>query len=146
MTTASAQPLQRTQYNYESLAEAFPQADAGLKPLGNRVLVQIRTPKKKSKGGIILGNETKETELWNTQVARIVELGPVAFCNRDTLEPWPEGQWAKPGDFVRVPKYGGDRWFVPVNGGEEMALFVLFKDLDLIGQITGDPLEVIAFI
>ena len=100
----------RTRYDYGTIEEAFPTADPGAIPFGNRVLVQIRTPKKKSRGGIELIPEAVETELWNTQVARVVTLGPVAFRNRDTLEPWPEGDWCKPGDFVRVPKYGGDRW------------------------------------
>lgn len=130
----------------DPIEEAFPKADPGLKPLGHRILVQIRSPKLKSAGGIVLGNDTRETEKWNTQVAKVIDLGPVAFCNRDTLKPWPEGQWCKVGDFVRVPKYGGDRWEVPVEGREEPALFVLFKDLDIIGQITGDPLAVVAFI
>jgi co-chaperonin GroES (HSP10) len=130
----------------DALEQAFPKADPGLKPLGHRVLVQIRSAKLKSDGGILQHTETKETEKWNTQVARVVELGPVAFCNRDTLKPWPEGAWCKVGDYVRVPKYGGDRWEVPLDEREEPALFVLFKDLDIIGQITGDPLAVVAFI
>lgn len=131
----------------EELAEAFPSVDPGLVPYGNRLLVQIRTPKRVSKGGIILHEETRETELWNTQVAKVVSLGPVAFKNRDTLENWPEGDWCQPGEFVRVPKYGGDRWEVPIPGRkEERALFVIFKDLDIIGRVTTDPLSVLAFI
>lgn len=131
----------------KAIEEAFPHVDAGLVPFGTRVLVQIRTAKAKSQGGILLHAETKETEKWNTQVARVVALGPVAFSNRDTLKVWPEGSWCKPGDFVRVPKYGGDRWEVAVPGREgEPALFALYKDMDIIGAITGDPLAVVAFI
>lgn len=131
----------------ESLDAAFPTVDAGLIPFGTRVLVQIRSPKTRTRGGIILHKETQETEQWNTQVAKIIALGSVAFSNRDTLKLWPEGQWCKPGDYVRVPKYGGDRWQVPVPERDgEFALFTLFKDLDIIGQITGDPLAVVAFV
>lgn len=131
----------------DELKHAFPDVDAGLTPLGARVLVQIRTPKLKSKGGILLNPDTQETELWNTQVGRVIALGAVAFKNRETLAPWPEGQWCTPGDFVRVPKYGGDRWQVPIPGREgETALFVLFRDLDVIGHITCDPLAVVAFV
>ena len=129
----------------QTLKEAFPEADPGVIPFGNLVLVQIRSPKKKSSGGIILHTETTDTEKWNTQVARIVSIGPVAFKNRSTMEPWPEGAWCKEGDFVRVAKYGGDRWEVPVNG-EETAMFVIFKDTELIGKVTADPLAVRAFI
>lgn len=132
-----------------ALAEAFPAADAGVQPFGSRVLVQIRTAKSKTAGGLILTSDSQDTEKWNTQVARVVSLGSLAFKNRNTMEPWPEGQWCKIGDFVRVPKYGGDRWEVPLgnkNGERESAMFVIFNDLDIIGQVTGDPLSIKAFI
>ena len=138
---------------YENaLAEAFPAVDAGVRPFGSRVLVQIRTPRKVSKGGIIFSTGDQDTEKWNTQVAKIVALGPVAFKNRTTLEGWPEGEWCSIGQFVRVPKYGGDRWEVPVPGpkgvkGDDVsAMFVLFNDLDLLGGVSVDPLSVKAFI
>ncbi len=131
---------------YSGLDEAFPQADPELQPFGHRVLVQIRTPKRQTAGGIYVPEESRETELWNTQVAKVITLGPVAFKNRETLEPWPEGEWCKPGVFVRTPKYGGDRWQVPLGKGGEFALFVLFNDHDIIGELTGDPLAVVAFL
>ena len=144
----------------DALAEAFPAVDAGVQPFGSRVLVQIRTPRKVTRGGIILSSETQDTEKWNTQVAKVVGVGPLAFKNRNTQESWPEGDWCKPGDFVRVPKYGGDRWeialvaekawptqttLVAINKNDS-AMFVIFNDLDIIGQVTGDPLAVKAFI
>ncbi len=129
----------------DALAEAFPDADPGVQPFGSRVLVQIRTPRKVTKGGIILSSDTQDTEKWNTQVAKVISVGPLAFKNRNTQESWPEGAWCKPGDFVRVPKYGGDRWEVPLNKNDS-AMFVIFNDLDIIGQVTGDPLAVKAFI
>lgn len=129
----------------DALREAFPQADPGITPFGSRVLVQIRTPKTKTASGIIIDNGSRDTEKWNTQVARVVSVGALAFKNRNSMEPWPEGSWCGPGDYVRVPKYGGDRWEVPLPGGES-ALFVIFNDLDIIGQVTGDPLAIRAFI
>jgi co-chaperonin GroES (HSP10) len=126
------------------LAEAFPAVDAGVQPFGSRVLVQIRTPKKKV-GSILLVQDTKDTEKWNTQVAKVIAVGSLAYKNRNTQELWPEGQWCQPGDFVRVPKYGGDRWEVPLNK-DENAMFVIFNDLDVIGKVTGDPLLIKAFI
>jgi len=131
---------------YENaLAEAFPAVEAGIQPFGSRVLVQIRTPKSTSAGGIILSTDTKDTEKWNTQVAKVVSIGPVAFKNRTTLEAWPEGDWCQVGDFVRVAKYGGDRYEVPVNSNES-AMFVIFNDLDIIGKVLTDPLKIKAFI
>ena len=129
----------------QSLAEAFPAVDAGVQPFGSRVLVQIRNPKQKTASGIILDTGSVDTERWNTQTAKVIELGPLAFHNRNTMEPWPEGQWCQPGEFVRVAKYGGDRWQVTGEDGQE-GLFVIFNDLDIIGRVTGDPLAVKAFI
>lgn len=129
----------------DAWAEAFPDVHPGIQPFGSRVLVQIRTPRRVSRGGIILSAETQDTEKWNTQVAKVISAGPLAFKNRDTQKTWPEGEWCKPGDFVRVPKYGGDRWEVPVNKNDS-AMFVIFNDLDIIGRVVGDPLAVKAFI
>ena len=129
----------------DALREAFPPADPGITPFGSLVLVQIRTPKTKTASGIIIDNGSRDTEKWNTQVARVVSVGALAFKNRHSMEPWPEGTWCGPGDYVRVPKYGGDRWEVPLDNGES-ALFVIFNDLDIIGQVTGDPLAIRAFI
>jgi hypothetical protein len=58
------------------------------------------------------------------------------------MEPWPEGVWADIGDFVRVPKYGGDRFEVKIpDEPEEPALFMLVNDHELIAKITGDPMQ-----
>ena len=58
------------------------------------------------------------------------------------MEPWPEGVWADKGDFVRVPKYGGDRFEVAIKDTpEEPALFMLINDHELIAKVTGDPIK-----
>jgi co-chaperonin GroES (HSP10) len=137
--------INKIEFAYDDLDEAFPAVDPGVEPFGSRVLVQIRLAKKKTKGGIILTGDTKDTELWNTQVAKVVAVGSLAFKNRNTQEPWPEGSWCSAGDFVRVPKYGGDKWTVRMDEDREV-IFVIFNDLDLIGRVTGDPLAMKAFV
>jgi co-chaperonin GroES (HSP10) len=135
--------------NYENaLAEAFPAVDAGIQPFGSRILVQIRTTQAKTAGGIILTADTLETDKWNTQVAKVIAIGPLAFKNRNTMESWPEGKWCNEGDFVRVGKYGGDRWEAPIPDAPhgEAAMFVIFNDLDIMGSVIGDPLKIKAFI
>jgi len=132
-----------------TLDEAFPAVDSGCAPLGARILVQFKqTPKSTTDSGIILVEETKETEKWNTQVAKVIQIGPLAFKKRETMEPWPEGSWASVGEFVRVPKWGGDRWEVPLSDSKdpECALFAIFNDYELISKVTGDPLKVRAFL
>jgi co-chaperonin GroES (HSP10) len=131
------------------LAWAFPSVDPGAKPLGGRILVQLRRTKKKTSGsGIILVEETKETEKWQNMVAKVIHVGPLAFKHRDTMQSWPEGSWCEPGDFIRVPKWGGDRWEVEVPGqpDEDPALFAVFNDHEMIAKVTGDPLTMRAYL
>lgn len=129
------------------LAWAFPSVDPGAKPLGARVLVQLRRTKQRAtSAGIILIEETKETEKWNNMVAKVIAVGPLAFKKRDTMEPWPEGSWCSNGDYIRVPKWGGDRWEVSVPDEDEKALFMILNDHEIIATVTGNPLEMRAFV
>lgn len=136
--------------NAAELAWAFPSVEPGAKPLGGRILVQLRRTKKKTtSAGIILVEETKETEKWNNMVAKVIEIGPLAFKHRETMLPWPEGSWCVAGDYIRVPKWGGDRWEVKVPGEDSMedpALFMVLNDHEIIAKVTGDPLAMRAFI
>lgn len=136
--------------NEADLAWAFPSVEPGAKPLGGRILVQLRRTKRKtSKAGILLVEETKETEKWNNMVAKVIEIGPLAFRHRDTMQSWPEGSWCVAGDYIRVPKWGGDRWEVKVPGDDDLedpALFMILNDHEVIAKVTGDPLAMRAFI
>lgn len=129
-----------------TLAEAFPKVDPQHTPFGSRVLVQMRTSKPITKGKIVLADETRDTIKWNTQVGKVIAVGALAFRNRTTRELWPEGAWFDIGDFVRTPKFGGDKWEVDVPGSDEKALFALFNDLDFLAKVTCDPRDIIAFI
>ncbi len=146
MTSDTTQP----EASYEAaLQEAFPAVEPGAMPVGGRILVQWRATRKTvTSSGIVLVEETKETEKWNIQVAKVIAIGPLAFKKRDTLEPWPEGNWIEVGDFVRMPKWGGDRWEVPYGDPSlgESALFSVFNDHEVIAKVTMDPLKVKAFL
>jgi co-chaperonin GroES (HSP10) len=137
-------------FNDADIAWAFPSVDPGAKPLGGRILVQLRRTKKKTTGsGIILVEETKEAEKWNNMVAKVIEIGPLAFKNRDTMQGWPEGSWVVAGDYIRVPKWGGDRWEVKVpeeDALEDPALFMILNDHEIIAKVTCSPLEMRSFI
>lgn len=135
----------------QTLEEAWPDVDPGIVPFGSRVLVQLRSAKEITDGGIALAKETREAVQWNQQIGKVRGIGPLAFKSRDTQKPWPEGEWCKVGGFVRVPKYVGDKWERPLhpdadNAMEETALFVLVNDLDLLGAVSCDPRDIIAFI
>jgi co-chaperonin GroES (HSP10) len=130
------------------LAWAFPDVSCGQAPLGGRVVVQLRRIKKSS-GRIIIVDETKENEKWNNMIGKVVALGPLAYKNRDTMELWPEGTWAQVGDYVRVPRWGGDRWERSVpseDKNEDPVLFMTINDHEVIAKITDDPLSFKAYV
>ncbi len=127
------------------LAFAFPDVPSGLRPFGSRVVVQVRRSRTHTAGGIELTGDTQDTEKWNTVVAKVIAMGPLAFHNRDTLQPWPEGNWCSVGDFVWTPQFAGQRHERKTRDGGSVH-FRLINDLDLLGDCTIDPLDVIAFI
>jgi co-chaperonin GroES (HSP10) len=136
-------------FDYASIEEAFPDVDPGIGPLGSMVLVMIRQPKLRVAGSTLLA-EARKTEHDNTQVAKVIALGALAFMNRETAKPWPEGVWCHVGDFIRVPKYMGDRWSIAYTREDaevnehtgtirrfpvtDYVHFVLFKDLAILGK------------
>lgn len=137
----------------QSLEEAFPHAIPGASPFGSGVLVQLRTPRRYSNAGIALPDETQDQEKWMTTIGKVIELGPLAYRNKDDIGfHWPEGTWCNIGDYVRCPKWGGDRWEIatgknyPGSRHEIHARFVIFKDRELIAKINGDPLAFIDYV
>jgi co-chaperonin GroES (HSP10) len=124
---------------------AFPPIDFGFLPSGNRVLVQLRSLEEKTRGGIFLPQQSQEGALYEEQIGRVVAIGRSAFYNQSTMEPWPEGEDFTVGDFVRVPKFGGDKTWTETPDGRK-ALFVIFRDRDIIGRITGNPLKIKGYI
>ena len=115
--------------------ECFPNVDPGTEILGDRVLVQLRREKTTSKGGIILVDETKQTLRFNETVAKVVEIGPLAYKSPETLQPWPEGQWVQVGDLVRTIKYGGDRFVVQPDDEGAPVVFITLKATEVISKI-----------
>lgn len=134
----------------QELDWAFPGVNPGMEPFGGRVTIQLRRIKKTATGSkIILVSETKENEKWNNMIGKVVAIGPLAFKNRDTMQSWPEGSWAQVGDYVRVPKWGGDRWEIKVpgeDGHEDPVLFMTLNDHELISRVTSNPLSFKAYV
>lgn len=126
----------------KTIEEMFPDVDIGFRPFGHRVVVQIRRVVNKTSSGIILSTGAKDEEAYNGQVAKLIAVGPLAFKKRTTGEEWPEGIWAKPGDYVKVPRWGGDRWTVDLKDALEPVMLAILSDADLIGAYTGDVRKV----
>ena len=127
------------------IEEAFPLVDPCFRPFGGRVVVQMRLPKKKLSSGIILPEDSRDTERAQTPIGVIRAIGPLAFKNRDTMESWPEGTWAKVGDFVRVPRWTGDRFEKRLDDDTVVEFFIM-NDHELIGAVEGNHLDVKAYV
>lgn len=80
-------------------------ADILPKPSGWKILIKKKKPNEKSKGGIYLPDQAKEAESYMDICAQVVSIGPLAWCDRETGERWKCDRWAKPGDWVIVPKF-----------------------------------------
>ena len=91
----------------ESVREKLP------KPTGYRVLVLPFKHVDKSKGGIILPDSTIEKERVASTCAYVIELGPLAYKDK---EKFPTGPWCKEGEWVLFGRYSGSR--IKIEGGE----------------------------
>jgi co-chaperonin GroES (HSP10) len=115
--------------------ECFPLIDTGIEVAGDRVLVQLRREKSTSKGGIILVDETRQTLRFNETVAKVIQIGPLAYKSPEDLTPWPEGNWCNVGDLVRTIKYGGDRFIVQPDDEGSPVVFITLQAREVISRI-----------
>jgi co-chaperonin GroES (HSP10) len=115
--------------------ECFPPIDTGIEVAGDRVLVQLRREKSTSKGGIILVDETRQTLRFNETVAKVIQIGPLAYKSPEDLSPWPEGNWCNVGDLVRTIKYGGDRFVVQPDDEGSPVVFITLQAREIISRI-----------
>ena len=126
---------QNDEPDLRSEEEVFPNVDPGIEVVGDRVLVQLRRQKTKSKGGIVLVEETTQTLKFNETVAKVVQIGPLAYKNLDDLTPWVEGPWCQVGDLVRTIKYGGDRFVVDAGDDGAPVIFITLQAREIISRI-----------
>jgi chaperonin GroES len=83
------------------------------KPTGWRILVLPFKMKEKTKGGVILAENTLERQQVASQVGLVLAMG--SQCYKDN-ERYPEGPWCKVNDWVMFARYAGSR--VKIEGGE----------------------------
>ena len=95
-------------------------------PSGWRILVLPFTPKEKTKGGIIIAQESLEKLRIATNCGYVIKLGPLAYHDK---EKYPTGPWCKKGEWVIFARYAGSR--LPIEGGEVR----LLNDDEVLGPI-----------
>ena len=97
-------------------------------PSGWRLLVLPFTPKDKTKGGIIIAQETLEKLRIATNSGIVLKKGPLCYSEKK----FTSGPWCKKGDWVIFARYAGSR--LPIEGGEVR----LLNDDEVLGTIK-DP-------
>ena len=137
-TSAKEVPKHRNalseKYEKESIGEKEPLNPENIQdvkdqlpePSGWRLLVLPFTPKEKTKGGIIIAQESLEKLRIATNCGYVIKLGPLAYHDK---EKYPTGPWCKKGEWVIFARYAGSR--LPIEGGEVR----LLNDDEVLGTI-----------
>jgi co-chaperonin GroES (HSP10) len=97
-------------------------------PSGWRILVLPFTPKDKTKGGILIAQETLDKLRIATNCGYVLKMGPLCYAEKK----FTSGPWCKKGDWVIFARYAGSR--LPIEGGEVR----LLNDDEVLGTIK-DP-------
>ena len=113
--------------NVDSIYDQLPE------PSGYRLLVLPFTPKDKTKGGILIAQESLDKLRIATNCGYVIKLGPLAYADK---EKFVTGPWCKKGDWVIFARYAGSR--LPIEGGEVRIL----NDYEVLGTIK-DPESVL---
>ena len=105
-------------------------------PTGWRVLIAPFNPPKKSKGGILLNQKTREEDAIQTNVGYVLRMGPLAYADK---ERYPTGPWCEEKQWVIFARYAGSRFRL---NDEKRAAFGsevrILNDDEILGTIL-DP-------
>tara|TARA_Y100001937_G_scaffold116518_1_gene168568 strand:+ start:446 stop:895 length:450 start_codon:yes stop_codon:yes gene_type:complete len=82
------------------------------KPTGWRILVLPFKQAEKTKGGLILAEDTIERSQVASTCGLVLDMGPHCYDK----ERYPEGPWCKKGDWIIFARYAGSR--IKIDGGE----------------------------
>ena len=104
-------------------------------PSGWRLLVLPFSPREKTKGGILIAQESLDKLRIATNCGYVISIGPLAYHDR---EKFPTGPWCKKGDWVIFARYAGSR--LPIEVGEVRIL----NDDEILGTLK-DPESVLHY-
>ena len=83
------------------------------RPTGWRLLVLPFKMKEKTKGGVILAEDTLERQQVASQVGLVMAMRPDCYADKDR---YPDGPWCKKNDWIMFARYAGSR--IKIEGGE----------------------------
>ena len=82
-------------------------------PTGWRILVLPFKMGEKTKGGILMGQDTLEKQQVASQCGNVLAMGPDCYRDKNRYK---QGPWCKVGDWVMFARYAGSR--IKIEGGE----------------------------
>ena len=104
-------------------------------PTGWRLLVLPYKGQGKTKGGVILADQTMEERSYTTVTGLVLKIGP--DCYKDETR-YPNGPWCKKGDWIIFGRYAGSRF--GIEGGE-----VRILNDDEIIAVVKDPEDILQY-
>lgn len=103
------------------------------RPTGWRIVLLPYRGAQKTKGGIVLADQTIERNQLTTVCAYVLRVGDLAY--KDTSK-FPNGAWCKEGDWVIFGRYAGAR--LGIDGGE-----IRILNDDEILAVINDPEDIL---
>ena len=82
-------------------------------PTGWRILILPFKMGEKTKGGILMGQETLEKQQVASQCGNVLAMGPDCYRDKNRYK---QGPWCKVGDWIMFARYAGSR--IKIEGGE----------------------------
>ena len=102
-------------------------------PTGWRMLVLPFKMNEKTKGGVLLGQETIERQQVGSQCGNVLAMGPDCYNDKNRFA---QGPWCKVGDWVVFARYAGSR--IEIEGGEVR----LLNDDEVLATVQ-DPTDIL---
>ena len=104
-------------------------------PTGWRILVLPYKGQGKTKGGVILTDETMQERTYTTVTGLVLKIGPDAYKDEKRF---PDGPWCKKNDWIIFGRDAGSRF--GIEGGE-----VRILNDDEIIAVVKDPEDILQF-
>ena len=102
-------------------------------PSGWRIVLFPLKLQGKTKGGVLLTDDTVTESQVTTNICKVLKMGPECYKDK---EKFPSGPWCKEGDWVLITRYAGSR--IRIDGGE----LRIIND-DEILAVVDDPRDIL---
>ena len=102
-------------------------------PSGWRIVLFPLKLQGKTKGGVLLTDDTVTESQVTTNICKVLKMGPECYKDK---EKFPSGPWCKEGDWVLITRYAGSR--IRIDGDE----LRIIND-DEILAVVDDPRDIL---